>query len=80
MAIDPRDDEEETPEAAEATRKVMALISVSLVCVIDVSSYVFARQKTGLFAMILPPMVIVTAAVLVFAVLMLRKRQGGDSG
>ena len=50
-----------------ATRKVMALIAASLVTVIDVASYVYARQKPGVFAVIAGPMALVTVVVLVFA-------------
>lgn len=61
------DDEPETPEAAAATRKVMALVAISLVSVIDVASYLYARPKPGVFALIALPMVVVTLAVAVFA-------------
>ncbi len=71
-SINPRDEEPETPESIAATRKVMALISISLVLVIDVASYTFARQKPGVFAMIALPMAVVTLVVFGFAWRMLK--------
>lgn len=65
--MDPRDDEPETAESIAATRKIMALISISLVLVIDVSAYTFARQKPGVFGAIAIPMLVVTLAVFAFA-------------
>lgn len=75
--MDPRDEEPETPESIAATRKVMALISISLVLVIDVSAYTFARQKPGVFAAVAVPMAVVTLAVFAFAwrMLMLATRR-----
>ena len=68
----PDDEEPETPESIAATRKVMALISVSLVLVIDVASYTFARQKPGVFGAIAIPMAVVTLGVFAFAWRMLK--------
>lgn len=59
---EPPDDEDAETDAA--TRKVMALVAVSLVLVIDVASYVYARQKPGVFAIVAIPMAIVTLVVL----------------
>ena len=73
--------EEEQPETAEsraATRKVLALVSTSVVSVIDVSSYVMARSHPGLVPVVAIPMAIVTAGVLVFAFFMLRNLPKSD--
>lgn len=64
---DELDDDPETPESAAATRKVMALVAMSLVSVIDVASYVYARQKPGVFAIVAIPMALVTLVVLGFS-------------